>query len=110
MSAIAVIAGYAPAAKLRQRLAAKARSAGAEEYEGLRILGESGERVTRRRDVVAPFRHAQQRQGAGGIGFAQEVEARLKPIEITIKLGWRQAGRADAYLKAAFDRLQQRHG
>ena len=110
LPAIAVIAGNAPAAKLRQRLAAKARSAGAEEHQRLGILGERGESFARGRDVVAPLRHAQQRQRAGGIGFAQGVEAWLKPIEIAIELGLRQAGRADACLKAAFDRLQQRHG
>ena len=110
LPAIAVIAGNAPAAELRQRLAAEARSAGAEEHQCPGVLGERGESFAGGRDVVAPLRHAQQRQRAGRIGIAQGGEAWLKAIESAIELGLRQAGRADASLKAAFDRLQQRHG
>ena len=82
LAAMLVVAGNAPAAELRQRLAAEARSAGAEEDEGARAVGEPRQRLAGRRDVVPPFRHAQQRQRRVGIGLAQRRKPGLELGEI----------------------------
>ena len=62
LAAMLVVAGNAPAAELGERLAAEARSAGAEKHQRARAVGEPLERLAGGSDVVPPFRHAQHRQ------------------------------------------------
>ena len=63
-----------PAGELRQGLAAEARSAGAEEDDGLRALAQARQRGFAGDDIVGCLRHAQQRQLAGAIVGLQLVE------------------------------------
>ncbi len=93
LAAMLVVAGNAPAAKLRQRLAAEARPPGAEKDKRAGAMGEKLQRLSGRSDVVAPFRHPQQGKRGFGIGLAQSGELGLELGEICCERGLRRARR-----------------
>ena len=70
-------AGHGVARELRQRLAAEARAAGAEEDHVGRAVAQQRRVAEDGGDVVALLRQPQQRQRAVGVACAQELPKRL---------------------------------
>ena len=102
-------AGHRIAGKLRQRLAAEARAAGAEEHD----VGRAGAQPRRGSadggEVVALGRQPQQRQAAVGVARAQPVERLGAARQRVVESGRRNAVRADALCARVLDRLANGH-
>ena len=84
--------------ELRQRLAAEARAAGAEDHDVGGVLGQPPAGVADRRQIVARFRQPQQRQPAIGVAIAQLVERAFGAIERSFERLVGDAVRADVLL------------
>ena len=96
--------------KLRQRLAAEAGPAGAEDHDVGGVLGKPLAGLADRRQIVAGFRQPQQRQAAIGVARAQPLERALGAIERGAQRLVGDAVRADVAFKRAVDGLVYRHG
>ena len=103
-------ARHAVAGKLRQRLAAEAGAAGAEENHVAGVVGEPLSGIADRRQIVTGLRQPQQRQAAVGMARAQPIERALGAFERSVERLVGDAVRADVLLQCAVDGLMNRHG
>ncbi len=100
-------AGNFPAGDLRQRLAAEARSAGAEEHERLGAFAETRERRFGICDVGCLFGDAQKRQTIAAIIVLQRFDVRADAVEPRRVGRRRQAVFADRRFETSVDILMK---
>ncbi len=89
--------------KLRERLSAEARSAGAENDDVGRVAGEPRAGGADGMDIVVPFRQPQQRQRAVGMPRPDPVERSRGALERIVQRGGVDAVGSDALLERAVD-------
>ena len=95
--------------KLRERLPAEARSAGAEDDDVGRVAREPRAGGADGVDIVVPFRQPQQRQRAVGVPRPDPVERWRGARERIVQRGGVDAVGSDALLERAVDRLADWH-
>jgi hypothetical protein len=103
-------AGHAITGELRQRLAAQAGAACAEENDVGCIEHELAARLTRLHQALMAFRQAQQRQCTICVPPPQPVERGFSPIQRGLVCLGGNTVRADVLFEGAINRLLDGHG